>query len=54
MSSHGVSWVPGTHVRFRNLDFIVTMEGELAQVPTDVHPLHSTGLDMIVEALEEL
>ena len=54
MASHGVSWVPGTHVRFENLDFIITMEGELAQVPTAVQPLHSIGLDAIAEALEEL
>ena len=54
MASHGVSWVPGTHVRFENLDFIITMEGELAQVPTAVQPLHSVGLNIIAEALEEL
>ena len=42
------------HVRFGNLDFIVTMEGELAQVPATVLPLHSAGLDAIAEALEEL
>ena len=54
MASHGVSWVPGMHVRFRNLDFIVTMEGELAQAPTTVQPLHSVSLDGIIEALEEL
>ena len=44
----------GMHVRFGNQDFIVTIEGELAQAPTAVQPLHSTGLDTIVEALEEL
>ena len=54
MASHGISWVPGTHVRFRDLDFIVTTEGELAQAPTAVQPLHFTGLDAIAEALEEL
>ena len=54
MASHGVSWVLGMHVRFENLDFIVTTEGELAQVPAAVQPLHSTNLDMITEALEEL
>ena len=51
MASHGVSWVPGTHVRFGNLDFIILMEGELAQVPAAVQTLHSTGLDAITEAL---
>ena len=54
MASHDVSWVPGTLVRFRNLDFIVMMEGELAQVPTTIQPLHSAGLDVIAEAFEEL
>ena len=54
MASHGVSWVPGAHGRFRNLDFIVTTEGELAQAPVTIQPPHSTGLDAIAEALEEL
>ena len=54
MASYNVSWVPGAHVRFRDLDFIVTMEEELMQAPVAVQPLHSAGLDAIVEALEEL
>ena len=54
MASHGVSWVPGAHVRFGNLDFIVTIGGELVQAPIAVQPLHSAGLDAIAEALEEL
>ena len=54
MASRNVSWVPGVHVRFGNLDFIVMMEGELAQAPTTVQPLHFAGLDAIIEALEEL
>ena len=54
MASHGVTWVPGMHVHFGNLDFIVTTEGEVAQVTAAVQPLHSVGLNMIVEALEEL
>ena len=41
-------------MRFGNLDFIITMEGELAQVSAAIQPLHSVGLDAIVEALEEL
>ena len=41
-------------MRFEDLDFIITMEGELAQAPAAVQPLHSTGLDAIAEALEEL
>ena len=54
MASHGVSWVPSAHVRFRNLDFIVTTGGELVQAPVAVQPLHSISLDAIAEALEEL
>ena len=54
MASHGVSWVLGVHMRFGNLDFIVTTEGELAQVPTAIQHLHSFGLDVIAEMLEEL
>ena len=41
-------------MRFGNLDFIVMMEGELAQAPTAVQPLHSAGLDAVTEVLEEL
>ena len=54
MASHGVSWILDTHVHFENLDFIITMEGELAQAPAAVQPLHSAGLDAIDKALEEL
>ena len=42
------------HVRFGDLDFIVTTEEELAQAPVATQPLHSAGLDAIAEALEEL
>jgi len=41
-------------VRFRKLDFILTTEGELAQASASIQPLHSAGLDAVVEALEEL
>ena len=41
-------------MRFGDLDFIITTEGELAMAPAAVQPLHSTGLDAIAEALEEL
>ena len=54
MAINGVSWVPGAHVRFGNLDFFITMEEGLVQAPAVVQPLHFTGLDTIVEALEEL
>ena len=42
------------HVCFRNLDFIVSTEGELTRVPAAVQPLHSAGLDTITKTLEEL
>ena len=54
MASHNLSWVSGTHVRFRDLDFIITMEGELAMALAAVQPFQSAGLDAIAEALEEL
>ena len=54
MASHNVSWVPGAHVCFGDLDFIITTEGEPALAPAAIQPLHSAGLDAIVEALEEL
>ena len=54
MASHNLRWVLGAHVCFGDLDFIVTMEGELVMAPAVVRPLHSTGLNAIAEALEEL
>ena len=54
MASHNLSWVPGAHIHFGDLDFIVTTEGELAMAPAAVRPLHSADLDTIAEALEEL
>ena len=53
MASHNVRWVLDRHVLFQNLDFIVTMEGELVRAPIIVQPLHSIGLDAIIEALKE-
>ena len=41
-------------MRFGDLDFIITMEGELARAPIVIQPLHSTSLDVITEVLEEL
>ena len=41
-------------MHFGNLDFIVTMEGELAQAPAAVQPLHFTDLDAIAKVLEKL
>ena len=54
MASHNLSWVPGTHMRFGDLDFIITTEEELVMAPAAVQSLHSTRLDTITEALEEL
>ena len=54
MASHGVSWVSSTHVRFANLDFIVTIEEELMQAPVVIQPLYSTILNTIAKTLEEL
>ena len=54
MANHNLSWVLGVHMCFGDLDFIITMEGELVWAPVVVQPLHSTGLDTNVEALKEL
>jgi len=54
MASHGISWVPGAHVRFGDLDFIITAEGELTRALVVVQPFHSTSLDSIAEVLEQL
>ena len=54
MANHNISWVPGAHMHFEDLDFVVTTEGELAHAPTAVQPLYSASLDVIAEALEEL
>ena len=45
MASHGISWVPGAHVRFDDLDFIVTVGGELALAHTAIQPLPSISLN---------
>ena len=45
MASHGISWVPGTHVRFGDLDFIVTVGGELALAHAAIQSLPSIGLN---------
>ena len=41
-------------MRFGDLDFIVTIEIELARVPIVVQPFHPAGLDAITKMLEEL
>jgi hypothetical protein len=54
MASHDINWTLGAHMCFESLDFIVTMEGELVQALMPVQPPPPTGLDAIIEALEEL
>jgi hypothetical protein len=41
-------------VRSKNLDFLITVEGELARPPAPVQPPRSASLDAIIEALEKL
>ena len=45
MASHGISWVPGTHVHFGSLDFIITVGGELALAHAAIQSLPSIGLN---------
>ena len=45
MASHGISWVLGAHMCFGDLDFIITMGGELALAHVAIQPLPSIGLD---------
>ena len=54
MASHVISWVPGAHMHFGDLDFIVTAEGGLVRAPIVVQPFHSTSLDAVTKMLEEL
>ena len=54
MASHGVRLVPSTHVRFGNLDFIITTEEGLVLAPATVQPLYFNSLDAITKMLEEL
>ena len=41
MANHAISWVPGAHVRFGDLDFIVMVGGELALAHTAIQSLPS-------------
>ena len=45
MASHSISWVLGAHVRFWDLDFIITVGGELALGHAAIQPLPSISLD---------
>ena len=39
MASHDISWVLGEHVHFGDLDFIITMGGEVALAHAAIQPL---------------
>ena len=45
MSSYDISWVPGAHVCFENLDFIVTVGGELALAHAAIQSLPSVSFN---------
>ena len=45
MANHNVSWVPGAHVRFRSLDFVTTVGGELVRAQTAIQSLPSIVLN---------
>ena len=45
MVSHGISWVLGAHVRFEDLDFIITVGGELALAHATIQSLPSISLN---------
>ena len=45
MANHGISWVPGAHVRFGSLDFIITVGRELALAHTAIQCIPSIGLN---------
>ena len=45
MASHAISWVPGAHVCFGDLDFIITMAGELALAHIAIQSLPSIGFN---------
>ena len=54
MANRNVSWVLGVRVHFGNLDFVITMEGELVRSFAATQPLLFTGLDTIIEVPKEL
>ena len=54
MPNRNVNWVLRGHMHFENLDFVITMEGELVRLSAATQPLLFTGLNAIAEAPEEL
>ena len=45
MADHAISWVLGAHVRFGDLDFIITVEGELALARVAIQSLPYIGFN---------
>ena len=45
MANHDISWVPGTHVHFGNLNFIIMVGGELVRAHAAIRSLPSIDLD---------
>ena len=45
MANHDISWVPGAHMRFGNLDFIIMVGGELVWAHAAIQSLPPIGLD---------
>ena len=43
MANHAISWVPGAHVLFGDLDFIVMVGGELALAHLTIQSIPSIG-----------
>ena len=44
MATHAITWAPGAHVRFGDLDFIITLGGELALAHMATQSLPSINL----------
>ena len=45
MANHTISWVPGAHVHFGGLDFIVMVGGELELAHAAIQSLPSIGFN---------
>ena len=47
MATHAITWTPGAHVHFGDLDFIITLEGELALTHSAAPSLPSINLSRL-------
>ena len=47
MATHAIIWAPGAHMRFGDLDFIITLGGELALTHTAAPSLPSIDLSRL-------